>query len=74
MTERTLTTEGIRSDFIQLNEQDHSRVKSAEEFDRWLNEIRAEAWDEGHGYPCDKWIRSEMCREYHPNPYRPNEK
>lgn len=30
----------------------------------------AEAWDEGHGAPCDKWIRAEMCREYHPNPYR----
>lgn len=45
-----------------------------DEFDRWLNEIRAEAWDEGHGYPCDKWIRSEMCREYHRNPYRPKEK
>lgn len=40
------------------------------EFDRWLNSVKAEAWDEGHGAPCDRWIRSEMCREYHPNPYR----
>lgn len=45
-----------------------------DEFDRWLNEIRAEAWDEG-------FLRGEKSgvseiplnpREW--NPYRPNEK
>lgn len=28
-----------------------------------------DAWDRGHGAPCDEWVVSEMCREYHPNPY-----
>ena len=41
-----------------------------EEFDRWLNEVKAQAWDQGHGAPCDEWWDSNMCREYHPNPYR----
>ena len=40
------------------------------EFDRWLNEVKAQAWDQGHGAPCDEWWDSNMCREYHPNPYR----
>lgn len=39
-------------------------------FDRWLNEVKAQAWDRGHGAPCDEWWDSDMCREYHPNPYR----
>lgn len=33
----------------------------------------AEKWDEGHGAPCDQWVDSDMCREYHPNPYRKGE-
>lgn len=41
-----------------------------ENFDRWLNEVKAQAWDHGHGAPCDEWWDSNMCREYHPNPYR----
>jgi len=41
-----------------------------EKFDRWLNEVKAQAWDQGHGAPCDEWWDSNMCREYHPNPYR----
>lgn len=40
------------------------------EFDAWLDVVRAEAWDRGHGAPCDQWVIDEMCREYHPNPYR----
>ena len=42
----------------------------AREFDRWLNEVKAQAWDRGHGAPCDEWWDSNMCREYHANPYR----
>lgn len=73
MSEYTPTTEEIRyrlilgADPFDLNADEREDL---EEFDRWLNSVKVEAWDEGHGAPCDKWIRSEMCREYHPNPYR----
>lgn len=81
MTEYTPTTEEVRRCYGDIHCSDldagsleHHVCPEEADFDRWLNEIRAEAWDEGHGYPCDKWVRSEMCREYHRNPYLPIEK
>ncbi|WP_333810778.1 hypothetical protein [Timonella senegalensis] len=39
--------------------------------DRWLAEVKAQAWQEGHGYPeCDEWVVPGMCAEFHQNPYK----
>lgn len=40
--------------------------------DRIMPMLR-DAWDRGHGAPCDQWVVGEMCREYHPNPYESEE-
>lgn len=64
-----LTTDEMREDYIWRNRPRTSK-ETAAEFDAWLNGVRAEAWDRGHGAPCDQWVIDEMCREYHPNPYR----
>ena len=71
----TPTTDEVRRDFVMLNETQHPTVTSADlgaEFDRWLNEVKAQAWDRGHGAPCDEWWDSDMCREYLSSRTRPN--
>ena len=50
MSDHTPTTERVRDDYAtrMAPHLDHAR---AIEFDRWLTEVRAEAWDEGHQTP-----------------------
>lgn len=69
MTEYTPTHDDIVLGKIHLGDN-FWRELSEDEVRRGLNEIQAEAWDEGHGFPCDEWAYSEMCRKYHPNPHR----
>ena len=69
MTEYTPTTEEVRL-AAETTTLDESTLPGGE-FDRWLNEIRAEAWDEGY-----QEANSDLWREggREGNPYRPNEK
>ena len=67
----TPDTETVREQYTREQPPHIGTVSSkCAEFDRWLNEVKAQAWDRGHGAPCDEWWDSDMCREYHPNPYR----
>lgn len=47
MTEYTPTTEEVRAGYVVSATLNHTRQigQVINEFDRWLNEIRAEAWD-----------------------------
>lgn len=48
-------------------------VQNAAEFDRWLAEVKAEAWDEGYDAHADDTGLSQMMRdmgEDNGNPYR----
>lgn len=51
--------------YIPMTEKEASRI-----FFDWLRKVKADAWDEAHGTPCDEYTRDEMCYEYHRNPYR----
>lgn len=71
--------EHVAGRFVDVEDAQGRGIKFGDWVDRpdgyWalrfdLDSIRAEAWDEGHGAPCDKWVVEEMCREFHPNPYR----
>ena len=59
------------TEFARVRWQD--RAGEDESFDRWLNEIRAEAWQEGaESAFYDPEIRDLV--DYPENPYRNNEK
>lgn len=84
MTEYTPTTDEVRSLYKSgawlMTDRAPNRFDQKEyegvlfgEFDRWLNEIRAEAWDEGWGN-CWIYHTSEGLQGEKENPYRPNEK
>ena len=50
MSEYTPTTEVIRHALAYPRERlGEPRPIKTEAFDRWLNRIKADAWDEGHG-------------------------
>ena len=89
MTEYTPTTENIPNCYIYSSEGYDGSLQIPErqsraEFDRWLNEIRAEAWDEGRraeelgwthawdGHPVPEGDTCAGCMVE--NPYRNNEK
>ena len=75
MTERTPPTGTIRNAFAKAHPFPHTTdiEERYAEFDRWLNEIRAEAWQEGaESAFYDPEIRDLV--DYPENPYRPNEK
>lgn len=70
----------VRAEWIGANTRGYGWVPPevlrdyAGQFDRVIAEVERavaeKAWDEGHGYPCDEWVDSRMCDEYHVNPYR----
>ena len=75
MSEYTPTTEEIRyrlilgADPFDLNADEREDL---EEFDRWLNSVKAEAWDAGHEAFEEAW-RSDHLFPYDyatENPYR----
>lgn len=39
------------------------------EFNAWLKQVRAEAWDEAHSDGCE-YVIDAKCRQFHRNPYR----
>lgn len=72
MAEYTPTTGDVRERFIDgamVTGFAHSRNKARRGFDRWLAEVKAEAWDEGYknGY---RDRRLEASYEPGTNPYR----
>lgn len=69
MTDYTPTTEQVRETYAALCKT----VAAVAEFDRWLADVirkaQEQAWQQGHGDPCDTYTSGVMCRKYHPNPY-----
>ena len=68
MSELKLTTENVRTDYVNLRIDTNYRVleaKAEAEFDGWLNRIKAEAWAEGYAYCGEFGWDGERI----PNPY-----
>lgn len=83
MTEYMPTTENILNCYIYSSEGYDGSLQIPErqsraEFDRWLNEIRAEAWAEGfdRGFYRGQILHGDYdaCEAGIKNPYRPDEK
>lgn len=91
MSDYTPTTPVIRGAYVQLHSGAswESKQPRLVEFDRWLEQVKAEAWDEGHRTPqerepddcqCGAWYDGECgCGLFGtgeiitPNPYRQKE-
>jgi len=67
MSEYTPTTEEVRADYCLL--ADASRPREMQ-FDRWLAEVKAQAWEEGQ--LSMKLVMSVWPKQHHmpSNPYR----
>lgn len=85
MSDYTPTTPVIRGAYVQLNSGAswESKQPRLAEFDRWLEQVKAEAWDEGYSASETTWKHiydghpvpeGEMCPECSTgNPYRQKE-
>ena len=76
----TPTTEELRTRLAELTERaeaarnEYANLVSGPVFDRWLVQVKAEAWDEGHRHrqrrgpddcPCGAWYEGECaCGQY----------
>jgi hypothetical protein len=60
MSGYTPTTEEVRTGYSTATYDDD---KAGEEFDRWLAEVKAQAWEEGYNA---KWVET----YFYDNPYR----
>lgn len=71
MTEEyTPTTEAIRNAWVYSEMFKHIAEIAASGFDRWLNQLKAEAWDEGweaNEAESDPWMHGKRTDG---NPYR----
>ena len=73
MSDYTPTTEEVRADYCLL--ADVSRPRQLQ-FDRWLAEVKAQAWEEGYdaGLQRDQLSKSEFpYGTVNTNPYRKGE-
>lgn len=80
MTEYTPPTEQVREIYAEIRHEGTGQgfKPHRAEFDRWLNEIKAEAWDEGSRAEADRAWRQEDANaagQWHlvpdpKNPYR----
>lgn len=63
-------TESVRGIYADRVEHvlDLSREQIRAEFDAWLNEELAKAWEVGHFSICSDV--DYICDRFHPNPYR----
>ena len=77
MSDWTLTTKQVREDFA--TRMDHHLDESRREaFDRWLEQVKAEAWQEGHDAGWEDrhadaligWMASGPHESDAHNPYR----
>jgi len=78
VSEYTPTTDLVRQGYVAGEAEFYGRdyLESEPEFDRWLKQVKAEAWDEGYR-TCDRvWaetadiVTSDECRTDPNNPYR----
>lgn len=67
MSEYIPTTEDVRLVYM-ANCNRHCSVDHQAEFDRWLQSIQAEAWDEGANAERDYWY-GDITRAELRNPY-----
>ena len=75
MTDYTPTTEEVREAYVIDDECVFMTSKAqwtAEEFDRWLADVKAQAWEEGNKQ-AHQDIDGEWPTSYTPNPYRQGE-
>ena len=77
MSDYTPTTEEVRNGerlarLYKVNGFDYVATEkiSPEEFDRWLADVKAEAWEEGYD---DGYVDGSCDRERADNPYRQGE-
>ena len=63
MSEYTPTTEQVRTSYACQRESIYGVEHDFAEFDRWLAEVKAQAWDEGY-------VSSDDYYGEHDNPYR----
>ena len=77
MSDRTLTTKHVREDFA-TRRVPHIDESRREAFDRWLEQVKAEAWQEGHDAGWEDrhedaligWMASGPHESDAHNPYR----
>ena len=87
MSEYTPSTKNIRDCYVYSHEGYDGELSTSErildkKFDRWLNLIKAEAWDEGaaavdtqyehifNGHPVPEGEMCDVCEALGKNPYR----
>ena len=80
MTDYTPTTERVRSEYARDTNASKKHEVPRAEFDRWLEQVKAEAWEEGHSSSDTSWDHiysghsvpeGELCPEcFTGNPYR----
>lgn len=74
MTEYIPTTERVKDSYVWFRDE-VTAYAARVEFDRWLNQVKSEAWEEGHlhrwnrhwndGCICEAWSSSECgCGKY----------
>lgn len=72
MNEYTPTTERVRRDYVVENlgstTEPHTATDGEAEFDRWLAQVKADAWDEGFR-TCDQ-VWTETADITTPDEYR----
>lgn len=75
MSDYTPTTPVIRGAYVQLHPDAswESKQPRLAEFDRWLNQVKAEAWDEGHesaALRIPEGVWHDVAAPHPGNPYR----
>lgn len=77
MSEYTPTTDEMRSMILEFGEliavsrhEPEYRDRLITEFDRWLAEVKAEAWDEGFTEGLGDGCSCDGCLKWVSNPYR----
>lgn len=80
MTDYTPTTEEVSKSYVWFRDQAFTDEKLKAEFDRWLAEVKAEAWEEGavwqraNAVPDDRRMKVRFVSELQAvNPYREGE-
>lgn len=68
MSEYTPTEEEVRG--VYEDRVPFSMVDPGGEFDRFIARIKADAWEEGLGAGCDRWMDSREFGDPPVNPYR----
>ena len=71
VSDYTPTTEEVRLQYALPLVRDHYWIDHTPEFDRWLAEVKAQAWEEGHQQPWELGVGGYALKAV--NPYRQGE-